>query len=51
MFVTLVSRVGVRRLNLLLMQIATISGNAWALALANSHCNNKGGLPLSVEAN
>lgn len=33
------------------MQITTITGNAWALALANCHGNNKGGLPLSREAN
>lgn len=29
------------------MQITTITGNAWALASANCHGNNKGGLPLS----
>lgn len=33
------------------MQITTITGNAWALAPANCHSNNKGGLPLSGEAN
>lgn len=33
------------------MQITTITGNAWALAAANCHSNNKGGLPLSTEAN
>lgn len=38
-------------LDLLSMQITTISGNAWALAPANSPSNNKGGLPLGAEAN
>lgn len=33
------------------MQIARITGNALALATANCHSNNKGGLPLSREAN
>lgn len=33
------------------MQITTITGNAWALAPTNCHGNNKGGLPLSREAN
>lgn len=33
------------------MQITTIAGNAWALAAVNCHSNNKGGLPLSGEAN
>lgn len=33
------------------MQITTITGNAWALAPANCHSNNKGGLPFSGEAN
>lgn len=33
------------------MQITTITGNAWALAAANCHSNNKGGLPLSAAAN
>lgn len=33
------------------MQITTITGNAWALAAANCHSNNKEGLPLSAEAN
>lgn len=51
MFVILVTKTGVRRLDLLSMRITTISGNAWALALANSRGNNKGGLPLSAEAN
>lgn len=37
--------------DLLSMQITTITGNAWALAPANCHGNNKGGLPLSGEAN
>lgn len=32
-------------------QITTIRGNAWALALENYYGNNKGGLPLSEEAN
>lgn len=50
---TALREVGYRVLILysLSMQITTITGNAWALAPANCHGNNKRGLPLSRETN